>query len=53
MLTLRSRTFPSTRTVRVFVPAGYETAENATTQYPAFVFTDGLMVFRTEKLPAV
>lgn len=53
VLTLRSKTFPSTRSVRVLVPSGYGAAENAQTRYPAFVFTDGIMTFRGENLPAV
>ncbi len=38
--------------MRVLVPANYESAD-ADTRYPVFVFTDGLTVFRAEKLPSV
>jgi len=52
-LTLRSRVFANTRTIRVLLPPGYDTPANGTRRYPVFYFTDGIAAWHAWGVPAV
>jgi len=54
----RSRTFRNNRFLRVWVPAGYDLAENSGKKYPVFYLNDGQNLFEsatsfTGKHPAI
>jgi enterochelin esterase-like enzyme len=50
LLTLRSRVFSNTRTIRVWLPPGYDDQAQVTSQYPVFYFTDGVATFHGRHL---
>ena len=52
-LTLRSRVFSNTRTIRVWLPPGYNDPSERTRRYPVFYFTDGIAAFDGRKLDKV
>ena len=45
LLTLHSKVFSNTRTIRVWLPPGYYDPSQAKTAYPVFYFTDGIATF--------
>jgi enterochelin esterase-like enzyme len=51
-LTLRSRIFNNTRTLRVLLPPGYDDPHKANTRYPVFYFLDGIAAFDAWGVPA-
>ena len=51
-LTLRSRVFTNTRSIRVLLPPGYSAPESRTTRYPVFYFTDGVAAWDAWAVPA-
>jgi predicted alpha/beta superfamily hydrolase len=53
LLTLRSKIFANTRTVRVWLPPGYQEEAQRTHRYPVFYFTDGVAAFRGRQLDRV
>jgi len=53
LLTLRSKVFSNTRTIRVWLPPGYETAASSMRKYPIFYFTDGVAVFHGRRADEV
>ena len=52
-LTLRSKVFSNTRTIRVWLPAGYEQTASTRRKYPVLYFTDGVAVFHGRKADEV
>ncbi len=50
LLTLRSKIFGNTRTIRVWLPSGYDDAAQAQSKYPVFYFTDGTATFHGRNL---
>jgi predicted alpha/beta superfamily hydrolase len=50
MLTLHSSIFGNTRTIRVWLPSGYDDASQSKSNYPVFYFTDGIAAFRGRHL---
>ena len=52
-LTLRSRVFSNTRTIRVWLPPSYHDAIERNHRYPVFYFTDGIAAFDGRKLDKV
>jgi predicted alpha/beta superfamily hydrolase len=52
-LTLHSKVFLNTRTIRVWLPPGYSDPTRATLRYPVFYFTDGTATFHGRKLDQV
>jgi hypothetical protein len=50
LLTLHSKVFGNTRTIRVWLPSGYDDAAQAQSQYPVFYFTDGIATFHGRHL---
>jgi enterochelin esterase-like enzyme len=53
LLTLRSRIFSNTRTIRVWVPPGYYDPSQEQTKYPVFYFTDGIAAFHGRQLDRI
>ncbi len=49
-LQLTSQVFDNTRSIRVLLPPGYHDPENAGQRYPVFYFTDGILVFRSNRI---
>jgi len=49
-LTLHSKIFGNTRTIRVWLPPGYDDALQASSRYPVFYFTDGIATFHGRQL---
>lgn len=49
-LELKSTVFNNTRTIRVLLPQDYYDPENNATRYPVLYLTDGIMVFRTNRI---
>lgn len=49
---LKSRVFPSSRSIRVLLPPRYAAASPEKV-FPAFYFTDGIATFRSERLPEI
>jgi predicted alpha/beta superfamily hydrolase len=49
-LTLTSKIFRNTRTIRVFLPPRYSDSAQINRRYPVFYFTDGIAVFHGRKL---
>lgn len=45
VLTLTSRVFGNTRSIRVYLPPGYFAAASSRRRYPVFYFNDGFAVF--------
>ncbi len=45
-VSLKSKIFDNTRTIRILLPAGYHDLKNAKRHYPVFYLTDGIMAFR-------
>jgi predicted alpha/beta superfamily hydrolase len=52
LLTLHSKIFGNTRTIRVWVPSGYDDASRSKSSYPVFYFTDGVAAFHGRQLDA-
>ena len=50
LLTLHSKIFGNTRTIRVFLPPGYDDTSQAQSRYPVFYFTDGIATFHGRQL---
>jgi len=50
LLTLRSKIFANTRSIRVWLPPGYHHAANRSRRYPVFYFTDGVAAFDGRRL---
>jgi len=50
LLTLHSNIFSNTRTIRVWVPSGYDDASQSKSNYPVFYFTDGIAAFHGRHL---
>jgi enterochelin esterase-like enzyme len=50
LLTLRSKVFSNTRTIRVWLPPGYDDQAQVTSKYPVFYFTDGVATFHGRHL---
>ena len=53
LLTLHSKVFDNTRTIRVWVPSGYNDDSQAQSRYPVFYFTDGIATFHGRHLDAI
>lgn len=53
LLTLHSRVFSNTRTIRVWLPPGYHQPASARRRYPVFYFTDGIAAFHGRHLASV
>jgi len=53
LLTLRSKVFSNTRTIRVWLPPGYESPAASHERYPVFYFTDGVAVFHGRQLDRI
>jgi hypothetical protein len=53
LLTLRSKVFSNTRTIRVWLPPGYNDAASSLRNYPVFYFTDGIAVFHGRQLDRI
>ena len=53
LLTLHSKVFNNTRTIRVWVPSGYDDDSQAQSRYPVFYFTDGIATFHGRHLDAI
>lgn len=49
LLTLTSKVFNNTRTIRVLLPPDYRKSDHEAQKYPVFYFNDGLMVFDNGK----
>jgi predicted alpha/beta superfamily hydrolase len=52
-LTLHSRVFSNTRTIRIWLPPGYHDPAQRNRRYPVFYFTDGIAAFNGRKLDKV
>jgi predicted alpha/beta superfamily hydrolase len=52
LLTLHSNIFGNTRTIRVWLPAGYDDASQSKSDYPIIYFTDGIATFHGRHLDA-
>ena len=52
LLTLHSDIFRNTRTIRVWLPSGYDDGAQAESKYPVFYFTDGIATFHGRHLDA-
>ena len=50
LLTLHSKIFGNTRTIRVWLPPGYDDPAQAQAKYPVFYFTDGIATFHGRNL---
>jgi len=53
LLTLHSKVFSNTRTIRVWLPPGYYDRSQAKTTYPVFYFTDGIATFHGRHLDQI
>src|SRR5436305_4832040 len=53
LLTLRSKIFENTRTIRVWLPPNYFDASQKERRYPVFYFTDGIAPFHGRQLDRV
>jgi len=53
LLTLHSRIFGNTRTIRVWLPPGYDDPAQANSRYPVFYFTDGIASFHGRHLDTI
>lgn len=53
LLTLRSKVFSNTRTIRVWLPPGYRDSASSQPRYPVFYFTDGVAVFHGRQLDRI
>jgi predicted alpha/beta superfamily hydrolase len=53
ILTLRSRIFANTRSLRVWLPPDYQDPKQPDRKYPVFYFTDGIAVFHGRELDRV
>lgn len=52
-LTLHSKIFANTRTIRVWLPPDYASPASASRKYPVFYFTDGIAVFHGRQLDRI
>jgi predicted alpha/beta superfamily hydrolase len=52
LLTLHSKIFGNTRSVRVWLPPGYDDPSQVQSRYPVFYFTDGVASFHGRSLDA-
>lgn len=50
VLQLTSKVFDNTRSIRVLLPPDYHDPKNAKKHYPVIYFTDGLLVFRPNRI---
>jgi len=50
LVTLRSKVFANTRTIRVWLPPGYYQTAQTGQKYPVFYFTDGIATFHGRQL---
>ncbi|MBZ5657748.1 MAG: hypothetical protein LAO56_20990 [Acidobacteriia bacterium] len=53
LLTLRSKIFANTRTIRVWLPPAYHQASQRERKYPVFYFTDGIATFHGRRLDRI
>jgi len=53
LLTLHSKVFSNTRTIRVWLPPGYNDSSSRLRQYRVFYFTDGIAVFHGRQLDRI
>jgi len=53
LLTLHSQVFSNTRTIRVWLPPGYNDSSSRLRKYPVFYFTDGIAVFHGRQLDRI
>jgi predicted alpha/beta superfamily hydrolase len=53
LLTLHSKVFSNTRTIRVWLPPGYNGPSSRHRKYPVFYFTDGIAVFHGRQLDEI
>jgi hypothetical protein len=53
LLTLHSLIFANTRTIRVWLPPGYDEPARANSRYPVFYFTDGVAAFHGRHLDTI
>lgn len=51
--TLHSKVFSNTRSLRIWLPPGYDDPSKANLKYPVFYFTDGIAVFHGRRLDRV
>lgn len=51
-LTVESKVFENARTIRVYLPPGYDARESASTKYPALYLNDGFAAFTERALDA-
>ncbi len=51
--TLHSSVFSNTRSIRIWLPPGYDDPSKANVKYPVFYFTDGIAVFHGRQLDKV
>lgn len=53
LITLRSKVFSNTRTIRVWLPPGYNSSSSTRRRYSVFYFTDGFAVFHGRELDRI
>ena len=53
LLTLRSKIFANTRTIRIWLPPGYHESSEQERKYPVFYFTDGVAAFDGRQLDRI
>jgi len=53
LLTLHSGVFSNTRTIRVWLPQGYNDPDSSRRKYAVFYFTDGIAVFHGRELDRI
>jgi enterochelin esterase-like enzyme len=53
LLTLRSKIFANTRTIRVWLPPAYHQYSQRARRYPVFYFTDGIATFHGRQLDRI
>jgi enterochelin esterase-like enzyme len=53
LLTLHSKIFANTRTLRIWLPPGYHNSWQSLRKYPVFYFTDGIATFHGRQLARI
>jgi predicted alpha/beta superfamily hydrolase len=53
LLTLNSKVFSNTRTIRVWLPPDYNSPSSKNRKFPVFYFTDGIAVFHGRELDRI
>ena len=53
LLTLHSKVFDNTRTIRVWMPSGYDDDSQRQSRYPVIYFTDGIATFHGRHLDVI